>query len=101
MFHIGTGGYSTWEGPWNEYGKTINTLEVGVPHSQRRELAAYSFGSQFYIIDFPGLDEYAVMEKLSDRKLPPEITRHWYADDLDNNDNDYLNFLNLYRDQMK
>lgn len=100
MYHIGTGGYSTWEGPWQEYGNQLQKLEFGVPWELRRTLSAYSFGSQFYLSDFPVLDQAAIMRKLADEHMPTAIVFDWKEDDLDEGDRDYLEFLQSYKEKM-
>jgi hypothetical protein len=77
LFHLGGGGYSTWEGPWNEFGKEVSRLEQGCPRNLRMPLAAYSFQFQFFISDFPELDQLAIMIKLSDEQLPKKCEYFW------------------------
>jgi hypothetical protein len=100
LFHLGGGGYSTWEGPWNEFGKEASRLEQGCPRNLRQPLAAYSFQFQFYISDFPELDQLAIMLKLSDEQLPKKWEYYWVEPDLDANDEKYLEFLRKYREGM-
>lgn len=99
MFHIGTGGYSTWEGPWQELGKEIYKLEVGVPWELRQKFAAYTFSGQFYLSDFPDLDQFAIMQKLSDEPMPAVLKFLWQEDGLEERDQFYLNQLKTFQEK--
>lgn len=99
MLHVGGGGYSTWNGPWQEYGQEITKLEVGVPWALRRPLPAYAFNTYFYVSDFPDIDQFAIMQKLGDEELPTEIKFSWQDDDLEENDRQYLDFLKNYKEK--
>lgn len=100
MFHLGAGGYSTWEGPWNEYGKQISELEQGVPVGHRRPFGTYSFSCQFYLSDFPDIDQYAIMKKLEDDAMPERHVFGWDIDGIEQEDQVYIDFLKDYREKM-
>lgn len=97
MVTLGTGGYSTYNGPWNEFGKKCNELEVGIPYSQIEHLETYAYSNQFFLSDFPDLGQMAVMAKLSDTMLQKDITNLWEEDGLAEADKAYIEKLtNLY-----
>jgi len=99
MIHIGTGGYSTWEGPWQELGNSLQRHEIGVPWNLRQPLACYTFSCQFYLSDFPDLDQMALLQKLSDGEMPKEVSFFWQEDGLEKRDQDYINFLKDYTEK--
>lgn len=99
MLHIGTGGYSTWEGPWQELGISLQKHEQGVPWNLRQELACYTFSSQIYLSDFPDLDQLAIMNKLGDQGMPKNITFFWQEDGLEERDHEYITSLQAYKER--
>ena len=97
MINLFAGGYSTYQGPWQQHGRKINDLEHGVPWTIRQPLAAYAYNCYFYVNDFPSIDEHAVMLKLQDASLPKSATNHWAEKGLDKRDRDYILRLKQYR----
>lgn len=100
LVHIGTGGYSTWKGPWNELGLECNKLEEGVPWNLRRDLAAYAYQCHFYVSDFPDIDQFSIMKKLSDEEMPSRINDYWEEKGTTENDRAYLQYLINYREEQ-
>ena len=93
-FVLGQGGYSTWQGPWNQTGLEFNRWETGVPYNLRtRPLAAFAFTCQFYVQDFPGIDQSYLMAKLSDQPISTDSRFSWEDPDLRAADHDYINYL--------
>ncbi len=91
---LGVGGYSTWNGPWQQAGLEFNRWETGVPHNQRtRPLAAFAFSTQFYIADFPGIDQTLIMDKISDQPIQAGSEFSWSAYDLGAADQKYIDYL--------
>jgi len=93
MIHIGTGGYSTFGGKWQNLGLELQKMEQGIPVNLRRELAAYCFQCHFYVSDFPDLDQLAIMKKLSDQELPQRINNSWVVHGLTEQDDEYKTYL--------
>lgn len=93
-FFLGTGGYSTWQGPWNQTGLDFNRWETGAPYNLRtRPLAAFAFACQFYIQDFPGIDQSFVMAKLSDQPILTDSRFAWEDPNLRADDVRYIDYL--------
>lgn len=91
---LGVGGYSTWNGPWQETGQAFNRWETGVPRNLcTRPLAAYAFSTQLYISDFPGIDQTMLMNKLGDYPIQARETFTWECYDLKTADTRYIEYL--------
>jgi hypothetical protein len=91
---LGVGGYSTWNGPWQETGQQFNRWETGVSRNLcTRQLAAYAFSTQFYISDFPGIDQTMLMNKMGDRPIQAHEEFTWEGYDLKTADTRYLEYL--------
>lgn len=100
LFHIGAGGYSTWNGPWQNVGRQINELEQGVPWELRECFGAYAFAFQFYLSDFPSIGQMDLMMKLSDKTLPKSFEYYREEIDLEARDNCYMDYLRNYKKSM-
>lgn len=93
-YRIGVGGYSTWQGPWQDRGRQFNQYEAGVPYNLRkRDMAAFAFASQFYVEDFPGIDQTFLMAKLSDQPIIVDSRFKWEVPGLEQADEDYIAYL--------
>lgn len=98
LLSIGSGGYSTWQGPWNKYGLEISALESKLDYDilsydDRRPLAAYAYSAHFYISDHPGLDEARIMMKLAGEGFNYNLLDRWQEDDMQDKDDAYLDLL--------
>ena len=99
MYSVGTGGYSTHEGPWNALGKELFALEVGVPYADRQDLGTYAYSGHFFMSDFPDLGELAVMSKLGDKSLEKELFHYWQEPGVDESDQEYIEKLTKINDK--
>jgi hypothetical protein len=71
LFQFGAGGYSTWGGPWNELGKTIEKMNGGIPWKQKMPLQAYTFSIEICRSNFTKILHSDVMNKIA--SAGPEI----------------------------
>lgn len=101
VMHVGGGGYSTWEGPWNEFGTQLEKRNVGIPWGQKGKLAAYCYDIHFFISDVPGLDHMEVMLKMQDREFESKYYFEWQRDNQAALDENMLCHLDRLQEEMK
>jgi len=101
MIHVGGGGYSTWQGPWNAFGKEMESYNIGLPWGLKGTLAAYAYDMHFFKSDIPGLDHMEVMLKLQDRELEKEYYLEWQRDGQPESDRDLIEQLQSLREQLE